>query len=41
MSTAAIGWTLSRIAFLGTHAVFAYWLNYLLNDVSVYFLTVP
>jgi len=27
-----LGWTLSRVAFLGTHAVYAYWLNFLLND---------
>jgi len=30
--TVSLGWTLSRIAFVGTHLVFAYWLNFLLND---------
>jgi len=30
--TANVSWTLSRVAFIGTHAVFAYWLNFLLND---------
>ena len=27
-----LSWALSRIAFLATHAVFALWLNFLLND---------
>jgi len=30
--TVTLSWTLSRVAFLATHAVFAYWLNFLLND---------
>lgn len=29
---ATLSYLLSRVAFLGTHAVFAYWLNMLLND---------
>lgn len=31
-ATAALSYVLSRVAFIATHAVFAYWLNYLLND---------
>lgn len=31
-ATAVLSYTLSRVAFVATHVVFAYWLNYLLND---------
>lgn len=31
-ATAVLSYTLSRVAFIATHSVFAYWLNYLLND---------
>jgi hypothetical protein len=30
--TVAFSYVLSRVAFVATHVVFAYWLNFILND---------
>jgi hypothetical protein len=30
--TVALSYVLSRVAFVATHVVFAYWLNFILND---------